>query len=51
MRRAVTAVVVLALVGGAALLAVWVRDRYVTPPPEGDPSVTTKPPITTQPMA
>ncbi len=51
MRRAVTAVVVLALVAGAALLAVWVRDRYLAPPPEGDPSVTTKPPITTQPPA
>ena len=29
-RRAVTVVVALALVAGAALLAVWVRDRYLS---------------------
>ena len=52
MRRAVTAVVVLALVAGAAMLAVWVRDRYLVPLAEGDPPVeasrsTTEPPATT----
>ncbi len=33
MRRAVTAVVVLALVAGVTLVAVWVRDRYLAEDP------------------
>jgi len=48
-RRAVTAVVVLALVAGGAMLAVWVRDRYLAPAVDGDPPpVTTKPSATTE---
>ena len=45
MRRAVTAVVVLALVAGVALLAVWVRDRYLAPLAAGDP-----PPVGAEPV-
>lgn len=48
MRRAVTAVVVLALVAGAAMLAVWVRDRYLFPVEDGGSSTTSRTPAVTR---
>lgn len=49
MRRAVTAVVALALVAGAALVAVWVRDRYLAPLTAGGPAPVTPRPSATSP--
>ncbi len=44
MRRAVTAVVVLALVAGVTLVAVWVRDRHLLPAEDDSSSTTSRTP-------